>query len=189
MFMYPIPKHIIEGCKNQNPGSQKELYELSKGYLFGLCMRYIPSSADAEDVFSDGFFKIFTKIDSYSSEGSFEGWMRRIMINECLMHLRKKTSLHLTVELTENQNNLSEESEEFETQHSIDEIMTAIDQLPDGYRTIFNLFVIEEFKHREIAEALGISINTSKSQLILAKKKLQSILKKKVGFNLKINKR
>ena len=176
-------EHIINQCKNQDPDAQKVLYDLYKDTLYAVCLRYIKSSHDAEDVFIDAFYKIFTKIDHFKGEGSFEGWMRRIMVNESLMFLRKKTNLHLTVELPDKE---IADSQEDEDDMSFDDIMKVLDELPVGYRTIFNLYVFEDMKHREIAEMLGISINTSKSQLILAKKRLYEILKKKENLTFKI---
>ncbi len=176
-------EHIINQCKSQDPDAQKVLYDLYKDTLYAVCLRYIKSSHDAEDVFIDAFYKIFTKIDHFKGDGSFEGWMRRIMVNESLMFLRKKTNLHLTVELPDKE---IADSQEDEDDMSFDDIMKVLDELPVGYRTIFNLYVFEDMKHREIAEMLGISINTSKSQLILAKKRLYEILKKKENLTFKI---
>ena len=176
-------EHIINQCKSQDPDAQKVLYDLYKDTLYAVCLRYIKSSHDAEDVFIDACYKIFTKIDHFKGEGSFEGWMRRIMVNESLMFLRKKTNLHLTVELPDKE---IADSQEDEDDMSFDDIMKVLDELPVGYRTIFNLYVFEDMKHREIAEMLGISINTSKSQLILAKKRLYEILKKKENLTFKI---
>lgn len=149
--------------------------------MYGICVRYLKTQEDAEDIFIEGFYKILTKISLYKGEGSFEGWMRRVMVNECLMFLRKRNNLSMTVEIpaTDIADDVPEEAEpEFE------EIMSVIDLLPPGYRTVFNLYVFEDFKHREIAEMLGISINTSKSQLILAKRKIADLLKKKESFNV-----
>lgn len=159
------------------PDAQKLLYDLYKDQLYAICYRYLKSHHDAEDIFIDAFYKILTKIDLYKGEGSFEGWMRKIMVNESLMFLRKKTNLHMIVEIPEK--DIADDSPDDETEMTYDEIMIILDELPLGYRTIFNLYVFEDYKHREIAEMLGISINTSKSQLILAKKRILDILKKK----------
>ncbi len=156
--------------------AQKELYEHYSPTLFGICRRYLKQTADAEDVFLNGMFKIFDNINKFKGDGSFEGWMKRIMVNESLMHIRKHKKLNLVVEWTQIDkaadpvvySDLAEE-----------ELKKLILDLPDGYRTIFNLYVLEGYKHKEIAEELGISINTSKSQLILARKKLREFIKKK----------
>lgn len=172
---------IIKKCKSQDRSGQKELFEMYKDILYPICLRYVKNENEAEDVFIEGFYKIFSKIDGYKSEGSFEGWMKKIMVNESLMYLRKRNRLGLMVDL----NDIdiadipdSEESIDFE------EFLKILQDLPDGYRTVFNLYVIEGYKHREIAEILGISLNTSKSQLILAKKRIAELLKKNWFSNL-----
>jgi RNA polymerase sigma-70 factor (ECF subfamily) len=170
-------EHIIQQCKQQEPEAQKKLYEMYKDNLYAICIRYVKSNAEAEDVFIEGFYKILTKIDMYKGEGSFEGWMRRIMVNECLMYIRKQTNLHMTVAIPDQ--DIADEVMDDETDFDFDQIMRILDELPTGYRTVFNLYVFEGYKHREIAEMLSISINTSKSQLIMAKKKIVEALKKK----------
>lgn len=144
--------------------------------LMGICRRYLKNTEDAEDVFLDGMFKIFDNINKYKGEGSFEGWMKRIMVNESLMHLRKHKKQKLTVEWTQIDD---PEPPVVIDQLAVADLKAMIEELPDGYRTVFNLYVIDGYKHREIGDMLGISINTSKSQLILAKKKLQDFIKKK----------
>jgi len=123
------------------------------------------------------FYKIFTKIDQYKNQGSFEGWMKRIVINESLMHLRKHNNLNLHVDV-EKAPQIKEDAVILNELY-LDDMLEMLEELPNGYRTVFNLYVIEGYKHREIAELLGISINTSKSQLILAKKKFKELYKKK----------
>ena len=137
-------------------------------------MRYLKNIHDAEDVLVAAFFKVLTKLDSYSGEGNFEGWIRRITVNECLMHLRKHQKLKMNVEINPNLDHVTTISVEDELMAA--DILNLLNQLPMGYRTIFNLYVLEGYKHREIAEMLGISINTSKSQLILAKKKMKALI-------------
>lgn len=167
---------IIE-CKNKNAKAQQVLFSRYKDLLFGICVRYLGESAQAEDVFIEGFFKIFDKIHGFKHEGSFEGWMRRIMVNECLMYIRKNNNFHLTVELGHHDKaEFDENTDEFP---EFEDIIEIIDSLPIGYRTVFNMYVFDNMKHREIAEHLGISINTSKSQMILAKKKILDLIKKK----------
>lgn len=175
-------EHIIKKCQKDDPEAQKALYDMFKDTLFAVCLRYIKNHEDAEDVFIEAFYKIFSKLNTYKGEGSFEGWMRRIMVNECLMWLRKRNNLHMAVELTEK--DIPDFQEEIPAQEDFNNILNLLDELPVGYRTVFNLYVFEEFKHREIAEKLGISIHTSKSQLILAKKRLLELYKKKrkIGF-------
>lgn len=142
--------------------------------MYGVCKRYISSKEDAEDVLVESFFKVLTKIDQYQGNGSFEGWIRRIVVNEALMFIRKRVILTEDADLE--LLNIPESSASIVEELNAAAILNVLDKLPIGYRTVFNLYVLEGYKHREIAEELGISINTSKSQLILAKKKLQELL-------------
>jgi len=139
----------------------------------GICRRYVKVLEDAEDVLIDTFFKIFTNIHQYKGAGSFEGWMKRIAVNQSLMLLRKKHNFKLTVEISNI--DIATPSKALSSLQE-DDVMALLEKLPTGYRTIFNMYVVEGYKHREIAEELGISINTSKSQLILAKKRLRNML-------------
>jgi len=139
----------------------------------------------AEDLLVESFYTIFSKMDQYKGTGSFEGWMKRIVVNSCLMQIRKKNNLNLHVDL-ENAYNLKEEANAI-TDINHAELLKMMEDLPTGYRTVFNLYVIEGYKHREIAEIMGISINTSKSQLILAKKRMQEFYKKKHNGFLRSN--
>ncbi len=145
----------------------------------GICRRYLKSEEDAEDVLVETMFKVLTRVQDFKSEGSFEGWVRRIAVNEALMCLRKNRLLDMTDAL---QDIDMPEQQSAADQMSMHEILKALDTLPAGYRTVFNLYVVEGYKHREIADMLGVSINTSKSQLALAKERMQEALKK-MGFN------
>lgn len=143
--------------------------------FYGLCLRYIKQREIAEDVLMEGFFKVFDKLHTYKGQGSFEGWMRRIIVNEALMHLRKQKHLFVSTEI--NALPIRAVDLTIEDELAAQDILNLLEALPTGYRTVFNLYVIEGFKHREIAEMLDISINTSKSQLILAKKRLRQLVK------------
>ncbi len=147
-------------------------------------LRYMKRYEEAEDVMVMAFYKIFDKINTYSGKGSFEGWMKRIVVNEALMQLRKRNNLRMTVELADYDK--SEDSSVLGDM-AYEDLLMMINLLPTGYRTVFNLYVIEGYKHREIAELLNISINTSKSQLILAKKRMREIIKKKDVSKIKIS--
>lgn len=167
-------KELIEGCKQQNRKAQKALYETHAPVMYGVCMRYVKNREDAEDVMIGGFFKAMTNIHQFKGNGSFQGWIRRIMVNESLMFLRKQHNFRMTVEVS----NIEIKSQiSVEDELSAQDILNLLEKLPTGYRTVFNLYVLEGYKHREIAELLGISINTSKSQLILAKKRMQTLVK------------
>lgn len=172
---------LLNRLKEQDRAAQKWLYERYSPLMFSVCRRYLHARQDAEEALVSGFFKVFSQVESYSGTGSFEGWIRRIMVNECLMMLRKNQPL--TFPGDESQIPDRVDSFNIEADISAREILELLDQLPPGYRTVFNLYVIEGFKHIEIAETLGISINTSKSQLILAKEKLRTLLKTKGYYN------
>jgi RNA polymerase sigma-70 factor (ECF subfamily) len=168
---------LLIRLRDQDRSAQKWLYERYAPLMFSVCRRYLRSREDAEEALVSGFFKVFSQIESYSGIGNFEGWIRRIMVNECLMMLRKSQPLSFPGDETQIPD--SPDSFNIEADISAREILELLDQLPPGYRTVFNLYVLEGFKHIEIAETLGISINTSKSQLILAKEKLRILLKNK----------
>lgn len=142
--------------------------------MFGVCKRYVKTIENAEEVMVEAFCKVIQKIDLYSGQGSFEGWIRRVVINEALMFLRKNYRFSEHVDITEVP--VQAVHVTIEDELSANEIMKLLEQLPTGYRTVFNLYVLEGFKHKEIAEMLEISINTSKSQLILAKKRLKDLV-------------
>lgn len=170
---YVTEEELIQGIRQSKRQAQKALYDKYSGLMFGLCRRYVKKSEDAEDVMIEGFFKIMTKIQQYTGNGSFEGWMKRIMVNEALMHIRKHHNMSMTLEIADYD---MPKDPTIEHELAAAEILELLDKLPTGYRTVFNMYVIEGYKHREIAEELGISINTSKSQLILAKKKMKELV-------------
>lgn len=166
-------KELIQGCKQRERTAQKLLFDTYSAKMFGVCKRYVKNTEDAEDVLVEALYKALTKIDKFEEKGSFEGWIRRIVVNEALMHLRKKHNFKMTVEIS----NVEIQSQSsIENELAAQDILNLLDLLPTGYRTVFNMYVLEGYKHREIAEKLGISINTSKSQLLLARKRLQSLI-------------
>lgn len=174
-------QEIIDGCKKSDRLAQRKLYENYAPRFMGICMRYLPQRDEAEDALTEAFIKIFDKIDTYSEQGSFEGWMRRVLVNECLMVLRKKKRMPFF----ENPDDTSIPVEAKGLSSLIQsDLLNLLTYLPDGYRTVFSLYVLDGYKHREIAEILGISINTSKSQLILARKRMIELLDK---FNYEIS--
>lgn len=169
---------IIEGCLRKEPKAQRVFYERYAPILFGVCKRYMRNHQDAEDALCEGLFKALNNLEKYSGVGNFVGWLRRVSTNECLMMLRRQ---HNFKDTTNELGNLqiAEDSPSAVEELSAREILALLDALPVGYRTVFNLYVLEGYKHREIAELLGISINTSKSQLILAKRRLKELLEEK----------
>ena len=173
--------NIINKCKQGDRQAQNTLYESLSPVLLGICRRYLKVYTEAEDVLVETIVKIFQNLSNFNHAGSFEGWCKRIAVNECLMHLRKRKNFALSIEYAQF---VPENSVEVHDQMSYNELIALLDELPIGYRTIFNLYVIEGYKHREIAEKLDISINTSKSQLIHAKKRLKIIIKKKRSIKI-----
>ena len=167
-------KTLIAACKQEDRKAQQMLFERYSPVMLGVCRRYLKREEDAEDVLVEAFYKVLTNIGQFRDMGSFEGWIRRIVVNESLMFLRRNNALQHAQEL--NPQHDAGENATIEDEISTQELLSFLDQLPTGYRTVFNLYVLEGMKHREIAELLGISINTSKSQLILAKQRLQEIL-------------
>jgi RNA polymerase sigma factor (sigma-70 family) len=166
---------LIKGCLARDQRVQKKLYDLYAPVLMGLCRRYITQKEDAEEILVESFYKIFSNIRQFKGKGSFEGWMKRIAVNESLMFLRKKHNFNVGLESSQVDLKTTPIAEKklFEN-----DILKLLDHLPTGYRTIFNLYVIEGYTHKEIAEKLDISINTSKSQLIHAKRRLRELIKK-----------
>ena len=166
---------LIAACRKEDRQAQKLLFDRYSPKMLGVCRRYVRHKEDAEDVLVSAFFKVLINLHQFGHKGSFEGWIRRIVVNESLMFLRKRHNFNLKIEAEhfDIQTDMTVEDE-----LAAQDILLLLEQLPNGYRTIFNLFVVEGYKHREIAEKLGISINTSKSQLILAKKRLRALLEK-----------
>jgi RNA polymerase sigma factor (sigma-70 family) len=172
-------EELIERCRQHDRLAQKLLYEKYVGKMFGVCKRYVKTTENAEEVLMEGFCKVFQKIHMYGGLGSFEGWMRRVITNEALMFLRKDYKFNDHVDLADVQ--VEQVSVSADEMLAAKDILKLLEQLPTGYRTVFNLYVMEGYKHREIADLLGISINTSKSQLILAKKRLKDLIEQTQG--------
>ena len=162
---------LIKSCRKQNAKAQRMLYDKYATAMLGLCRRYIKGDLEAEDVMIRGFMKVFTKIGLFEGKGSFEGWMKRIMINEALGYIRKNKSMYLemNIEAADKEPDFDKISTELE----VKDLLKMVDELPSGYRTIFNLYAIEGYSHKEVSELLGISENTSKSQLSRARMHLQ----------------
>ncbi|MCI5059375.1 MAG: RNA polymerase sigma factor [Flavobacteriales bacterium] len=166
-------EQIISGCVKGNPKSQRLLYDRYADKMFGLCMRYAKDHDSAQDILQDGFIRVFDKIKLYRGEGSFEGWMRRLFVNVAIRSIQKDKQLYLVSAVEE----VHDEGENTtEINYNSDELLNIIQKLPNGYRLVFNLYAIEGYSHKEIAEQLGISEGTSKSQLARARKALQEIL-------------
>ncbi|MFK8102357.1 MAG: RNA polymerase sigma factor [Saprospiraceae bacterium] len=162
---------LIKGCIQEDKNCQRELFQRYAGIMFTVCLRYARHRMEAEDLLQDAFIKIFNKVSFFKSEGSFEGWIRRIVINTALKNYQKSSFQKERIGL--------EDYEESTIEPSIysalgeEELMNQIAKLPDGYRIVFNLYVIEGYSHKEIAETIGIGESTSRSQLVKARKMLQ----------------
>jgi len=170
-------ERLIQGCKKGSQSAQRDLYDRFSNKMLRICLRYVKNEFDAEDVIVKGFMKVFSHIGKfeYRGAGSLEGWIKRIMVNESLMFLRKKNNFNLVS---------SQEAAAVESEATADKKLAAEDiyalvmQLPTGYRTVFNLYAIEGYSHKEIGEMLEISENTSKSQLSKARSALKVLLSK-----------
>lgn len=171
---------LIEGCKAKEAAAQRLIYERHAGKMLAICFRYIKDRSEAEAVMIGGFTKVFQKIIQFKGVGSFEGWIRRIMVNESLGYLRKHKNMYLEVEISEAYTEPDYKS--LETTLDAEHMMKMIQELPTGYRTVFNLYAIDGFSHSEIAEQLNINVNTSKSQLSRARKILQNMLLESMKF-------
>ena len=177
-------KRIISGCIKNNRRSQEELFTLYYGKMLSVCMRYTSDRDSAEEVLQEGFIKIFDKLEAFNYKGSFEGWMRRIMSNTAIDNIRKSKKNPMLTDNDEDFKLGAEDpmviNEEFEALGMKAEMaMEAINQLSPAYKAVFNLYVLEDYTHKEIAEILGISEGTSKSNLSKAKMNLQKVLKEK----------
>ena len=166
---------LIKCCKENKPKAQKELYETYARKMMAVCLRYTNDRESAQDLLQDGFIKVFTAIGTYSGNGSFEGWMRKIFVNTALEYLRKNDILRETVDI-DSPDTLKEPDYSALEKISADELMELVRELPTGFRTVFNMFAIEGYSHKEIGEALGINESTSRSQFTRAKKLLQKKL-------------
>jgi len=167
---------IVEECRKGSRSAQKKLYDALSPKMFALCIRYMGDKESAEDVLQDGFVTLFTKLDSFSGEGSFEGWARKIFVNTALMSLRKVDALKMSEGLDSAWNVSSDLTTQIQN-IGYKELMQMISELPPGYRTVFNMSVIEGYNHKEIAAALGITEATSRSQLLRARNMLQDKIK------------
>lgn len=186
-----VDQSVIEACKLHDAKAQKIVYERFAPMMLGVCMRYTRTREEAEDIMQEGFLTVFTKIEQFADKGSFEGWVRRIMVNAALMHFRKYNDLQNATSFGEesrissvpdeveeevDEGNLSVKDRIQHADFSRDELLEVIQELPDGFRMVFNLAVFEEYKHKEIADMLGVAEATSKTQLLRARKLIQKKL-------------
>jgi RNA polymerase sigma-70 factor (ECF subfamily) len=183
-----IDDSIIEGCVAGKRSAQSALYRKCAAVMMAVCLRYAQNRDEAEDILQEAFLKIFQNISSYRKEGSFEGWMKRIMINHALNYYRKARKQPFLEDIDSiNETEIMEKDEPpaIHAPVSAEKLINLIQLLPPGYRMVFNMYVFEEYSHKEIAVELNISENTSKTQLLKARRMLQ---KKLVDLNILTNK-
>lgn len=179
IHLHQEEKEIIELAIEHNRHAQHKIYAKYAPKMLSVCRQYIKDLHSAEDIMITAFMKVFTNLKNFEHKGSFEGWIRRIMINECISYIRVKKN----VKFIEDETLIDEPYDFSESQFSLEDIQFLIDSLPEGYRMVFNLYCIEGFKHQEIATMLGISEGTSKSQLSHARKMLQTTIQQLKNYN------
>ncbi|OFY35585.1 MAG: hypothetical protein A2W91_07920 [Bacteroidetes bacterium GWF2_38_335] len=165
-------KKLIKKCLKKDTGALEELYKQFSPKLYGICLRYTKNKMEAEDLLHDGFIRILDNLETYRGDGSFEGWLCRIMVTTAINYYRKKGTRYEDVEI----NNIGQEDvieNDITSMMSHNEMLDVIQQLPEGYRVVFNMYAIEGYSHKEISEMLNISENTSKTQLLKARRTLQ----------------
>ena len=172
-------EELISNCKKQDLKAQEELYKKFSGILFAVCLKYSPNYHEAEDNLQDAFLKIFQRIEQFKNKGSFEGWMKRVAINTVLQKYRKKKTFHLS-----NEEQIEEEEvvEVENNQVPLDFLLKIVQELPDRYQLVFTMYVLDDYSHKEIADSVGISVGTSKSNLARAR----GILKIKIEDYYKV---
>ena len=167
---------LVTGCISKNPSAQKLLFERFSRKMMGVCLRYADRGEEAEDMLQNGFIRVFDKIETFRGSGSLEGWIRKIVVNESLTYLRKNKAMRLNVDIDDAKYMIPGNSHVGENMNEKD-LLKMIQQLPIGFRTVFNMYAIEGYSHKEIAEQLGISEGTSKSQYSRARAHLQNMLR------------
>lgn len=170
-------EQLIKKCLDNNARAQKMLYEQFGPKLMGICYRYAIDAEEAKDLLQDGFIKIFEKLDKYSGIGSFEGWMRRIVVNTALDNIRKNKKFLLHTDI-DNASYKLPSNDFIEERLAAEDLLKILQSIPLGYKTIFNLYAIEGYSHKEIAEQLNITTSTSKSQYSRAKALLRDKITK-----------
>ena len=174
--LFQTEQQLIRACQQADPKAQRRVYETYAPRMLGVCRRYLPDEFEAEEAMVEGFIKVFEHITRFEGKGSFEGWIRRIVVNEALMALRAKKQLGWQTSYDDVREEPSPQP--FESSLEVDDLLQLVNELPTGYRTVFNLYAIEGYTHEEIAEQLGISEGTSKSQLSRARAQLQQAIQR-----------
>ena len=183
---------LIDGCLGGERRSQQRVYELFYGKMMAVCMRYTKNTDQAKDILQDGFIKVFHSMEKFNRAGSFEGWIRRIIVNTAIDHFRRSKNAYLLLgEERSIEDFVDQDAEDIIAEENDDDhwelkpadVINAMQKLAPAYRTVFNLYVFEELTHKEIADLLGINIGTSKSNLAKAKQNLIKLLRKERKLN------
>lgn len=172
-------RDIIAQAVDNNRHAQQKIYSKHAPKMLSICRQYVKDVQQAEDIMITAFMKVFTNLKAFEHKGSFEGWVRRIMVNECISFLRVQKK----VSFLEDEFFIEDTFNNIESHFSVEDIQSLIDSLPDGYKMVFNLYAIEGFKHQEIAKMLGINEGTSKSQLSHARKMLKEQINKLKNYD------
>jgi RNA polymerase sigma factor (sigma-70 family) len=183
----PAYVELVDGCIAQERRSQQRVYELFYGKMMAVCLRYTKNTDQAKDILQEAFIKVFRSVEKFNRAGSFEGWIRRIMVNTAIDHFRRTKNAYLLLgedrsiedfRDMDEEDTIADDGPEEEWDVKPADVINAMQKLTPAYRTVFNLYVFEEMTHKEIADALGINVGTSKSNLAKAKNNLKKILKK-----------
>lgn len=172
-------RDIIAQAVDNNRHAQQKIYSKHAPKMLSICRQYVKDVQQAEDIMITAFMKVFTNLKAFEHKGSFEGWVRRIMVNECISFIRVQKK----VSFLEDEFFVEDTFNNIESHFSVEDIQSLIDGLPDGYKMVFNLYAIEGFKHQEIAKMLGINEGTSKSQLSHARKMLKEQINKLKNYD------
>lgn len=176
---------LIDGCRRNERTAQKALYDLMAPKMLSVCCRYVKVRMEAEDILVTSFMKVFDRLDQFKNEGSFEGWIRKIVVNEALSYLRKNKNMYLETDLEVADREADIRS--LDTDLEAADLLKLVSELPTGYRMIFNLYAIDGYSHKEISEQIGITESTSKSQLSRARMHLQARLRNmEISLNSKL---
>lgn len=170
-------EQLVERCLKKDPLAQKQLFEFYSKKMMGVCLRYSKDFDDAQDILQMGFVKVFEKLELYTYQGSLEGWIRRVIVNTALDNIRKNKKFLKNIEIDRVDYQLQNEDENVLDSLSARDLLKVIQAMPTGFKTVFNMFAIEGYSHKEIAEELNISVSTSKSQFSRARVYLQKKIK------------
>ena len=179
LYLNQEENEIIRLAIENNRSAQQKIYAKFSSKMLSVCRQYIKDIRQAEDIMITAFMKVFVNLKNFQQKGSFEGWIRRIMVNECISHIRVQKKVNFLQE----EKYFEDSFNNIESQFSVEDIQFLIDNLPDGYKMIFNLYAIEGYKHHEIASMLGINEGTSKSQLSHARKILKEQITKLKNYS------